>query len=175
MQISYEIKAIDNIVCLPGTGILRAVVTTKEDISPLFPYINGYLKKVRYLPGIPWIRFPFEGFPHNLPARYEIACKRNEIILGKFSSNEEAVDVIVQLIDFLHHIDREKSKITPSYKEWNPPSAIEIFKFLPQTNCKKCGYRTCMAFAVKLAQGDAEPEECPSIDEKKLAELKEIL
>ncbi len=175
MNIAYEIKAIDNIVCLPGTGILRAVVHTKEDISILFPYINGYFKKVRYLPNIPWIRFPFEGFPHNLPNRYEIACKRNEIILGKFSSNEEAKDIIIQLIDFLQYIDREKSNITPSYKEWAPPSAIEILKYLPQSNCKKCGYRTCMAFAVKLSQGETESEECSDIKPEKLKELKELL
>ena len=30
---------------------------------------------------------------------------------------------------------------------------LDIFKLLPKTNCKKCGSPTCMAFAMKVAQG----------------------
>lgn len=172
---SYEIKAIDNIVCLPGTGILRAVVNLPEDISYLFPYINGFVKKSRYLPKIPWIRFSFEGYPHKLPNKYEIACKGKEIILGKFSSNEEAKEIIHQVINFLNYIDQEKEKITPNDKEWSPPSAITLYKYLPQTNCKKCGYRTCMAFAVKLSQGEVETYECPALDKETLQTINELL
>ena len=29
--------------------------------------------------------------------------------------------------------------------------ALDIFKLLPKTNCKKCGCPTCLAFAMKLA------------------------
>ena len=31
-------------------------------------------------------------------------------------------------------------------------SGVEIFKYLPKTNCKKCGHPTCLAFAMKLQQ-----------------------
>ena len=34
--------------------------------------------------------------------------------------------------------------------------ALDIYKHLPKTNCKKCGYPTCLAFAMKLAVGKAE-------------------
>ena len=30
-------------------------------------------------------------------------------------------------------------------------SGIQIYKLLPQTNCKDCGFPTCLAFAMKLA------------------------
>jgi len=42
--------------------------------------------------------------------------------------------------------------------------ALEIYKHLPKTNCKKCGYPTCLAFAMKLAIGKAEVEACPDLD-----------
>ncbi len=44
-------------------------------------------------------------------------------------------------------------------------SGIEIFKLLPKTNCKKCGFPTCLAFAMALAQGKAEIAKCPDISE----------
>jgi len=175
MITKYEIKAIDNIVCLPGTGILRAVVDIPIDISYLFPYINGFIKKARYLPKIPWIRFTFYGYPEKGLNKYDIACKSHQIILGKFMNNEEANIIIKQAIDFLNYIDSNRDKIEPNYKEWAPPSAITILKYLPQTNCRKCGLQSCMAFAVKLSQGDVEPEHCPEIISKNLEELKDLL
>ncbi len=175
MIIRYEIKSIDSIVCLPGAGILRAVVEIEDDISQLFPYINGYVKKARYLPKIPWIRFPFYGFPERLNIKYDIACKSNQIIIGKFTSNEEAKEIVSQAIKFLNFISDNRDNIEISNKEWAPPSAITILKYLPQTNCGRCGERTCLSFSVKLSQGDAEPEECEDLSGKNLALLKEIL
>jgi len=40
-------------------------------------------------------------------------------------------------------------------------SGIDIFKRLPKTNCKKCGHPTCLAFAMKLAAGQASLDLCP--------------
>jgi acetyl-CoA decarbonylase/synthase complex subunit gamma len=49
-------------------------------------------------------------------------------------------------------------------------SGVEIFKYLPKTNCKKCGHPTCLAFAMKLAAKQASLDACPdaSEDAKKL-------
>ncbi|GBD99344.1 corrinoid/iron-sulfur protein large subunit [bacterium BMS3Abin07] len=45
-------------------------------------------------------------------------------------------------------------------------SGVEIFKLLPKTNCKKCGYPTCLAFAMKLAQRQASLDACPDVSEE---------
>ena len=50
-------------------------------------------------------------------------------------------------------------------------SGVEIFKLLPKTNCKKCGFPTCLAFAMKLAQRQASLDSCPDVSE----EAKKIL
>lgn len=42
--------------------------------------------------------------------------------------------------------------------------ALDIYKLLPKTNCKKCGHPTCLAFAMKLATGKVEVEACPDLD-----------
>ncbi|MCL6622966.1 MAG: acetyl-CoA decarbonylase/synthase complex subunit gamma [Syntrophobacterales bacterium] len=52
-------------------------------------------------------------------------------------------------------------------------TGIEIFKMLPKTNCKECGFPTCLAFAMALASGKAELAACPYVSEEvreKLAE-----
>lgn len=45
-------------------------------------------------------------------------------------------------------------------------TGVEIFKLLPKTNCKKCGFPTCLAFAMKLAQRQATLDACPDVSEE---------
>jgi len=45
-------------------------------------------------------------------------------------------------------------------------SGVEIFKLLPKTNCKKCGFPTCLAFAMKLAQRQTTLDKCPDVSEE---------
>lgn len=55
-------------------------------------------------------------------------------------------------------------------------TGLQIFKYLPgskkepQANCKKCGFPTCMAFAMKLAKNEVPIEKCEHITD----ELKSI-
>jgi acetyl-CoA decarbonylase/synthase complex subunit gamma len=50
-------------------------------------------------------------------------------------------------------------------------SGLEIYKLLPQTNCKDCGYPTCLAFAMKLAAKQAELKDCPHVSEEAASKL----
>ena len=50
-------------------------------------------------------------------------------------------------------------------------AALDIFKLLPRTNCKKCGRPTCMVFAVQLAQKKASLDECPDASDDAQAAL----
>jgi acetyl-CoA decarbonylase/synthase complex subunit gamma len=50
-------------------------------------------------------------------------------------------------------------------------TGIQIYKLLPQTNCKDCGYPTCLAFAMKLAAKQAELAACPHVSEASKAQL----
>jgi acetyl-CoA decarbonylase/synthase complex subunit gamma len=52
-------------------------------------------------------------------------------------------------------------------------SGIQIFKLLPKTNCKECGFPTCLAFAMSLAQGKTELEKCPYVSDDTKAQLSE--
>ncbi len=52
-------------------------------------------------------------------------------------------------------------------------TGIQIFKLLPKKNCKECGEPTCLAFAMKLAQGKAELSKCPYVSEEAKAKLAE--
>ncbi len=53
---------------------------------------------------------------------------------------------------------------------------LDIFKYLPKTNCKICGEETCMAFAMKLIERGVELKDCtPLFEESKYQENKDTL
>ena len=52
-------------------------------------------------------------------------------------------------------------------------TGIQIFKMLPQTNCKECGAATCLAFAMNLAAGKAELDSCPYVSDEAREKLSE--
>ncbi len=65
-------------------------------------------------------------------------------------------------------------KIASVLQEHKPQQAVEpgkskmglgltLNKFLPQTNCRECGRKTCLAFAIDLAKGKARLEDCPPL------------
>jgi acetyl-CoA decarbonylase/synthase complex subunit gamma len=52
-------------------------------------------------------------------------------------------------------------------------TGIQIYKLLPQTNCKECGFPTCLAFAMKLAAKQVELAACPYVTPESKAQLAE--
>lgn len=60
-------------------------------------------------------------------------------------------------------------------------SGLQIYKLLPASsknpdvkahaNCKECGFPTCLAFAMKLAQKQAELAQCPYVEEEAKVQL----
>jgi acetyl-CoA decarbonylase/synthase complex subunit gamma len=42
-------------------------------------------------------------------------------------------------------------------------SGLDIYKLLPKTNCKECGFATCLAFAMQLAKKAVSIDKCPYV------------
>jgi len=46
------------------------------------------------------------------------------------------------------------------------PTGLEIYKLLPKTNCKKCSFPTCLAFAMAMAAQKVELAACPDVSDE---------
>lgn len=40
---------------------------------------------------------------------------------------------------------------------------LQLYRYLPGTNCKKCGVPSCLAFAFGLISREKKPEDCPDL------------
>lgn len=52
-------------------------------------------------------------------------------------------------------------------------TGLQIYKLLPKTNCKKCGYGACLAFAMALSSGKTKAEQCPDMSEQLKLQISE--
>ena len=75
----------------------------------------------------------------------------------------------------INDIYERRDSITPRYTGQAGLKVMEILKLLPMTNCKACGYTTCMAFAAALREGETRLEDCPPLREEKYREQREKL
>jgi acetyl-CoA decarbonylase/synthase complex subunit gamma len=50
-------------------------------------------------------------------------------------------------------------------------TGLEIYKQLPKTNCKECGFPTCLAFAMKVAAKQEALDKCPHVSDEARAAL----
>jgi len=135
-----------------GSGNYSARVILPDDISEVFPYLNTVLDDTVYdqdncvlIGSMNKIRYAFR--PHEIHVAV-IADRSNVSAISK-----EAVDLVNKTWE-------ERDHITPSLVERKLPPVYDIFKLLPGTNCRKCGYPTCLAFASALRSGEARLEQC---------------
>jgi Domain of unknown function (DUF3786)/Putative Fe-S cluster len=52
-----------------------------------------------------------------------------------------------------------------------PKNALEIFKLLDKSNCRKCGEKTCLAFAGAVFQDQRQLQECPQLPQDLVEQL----
>lgn len=50
-------------------------------------------------------------------------------------------------------------------------TGLDIYKQLPKTNCKDCGFPTCLAFAMKMVAGQTSLDKCPHVSDEAKATL----
>ena len=49
------------------------------------------------------------------------------------------------------------------FYENNEVDPIEIYKYLPKLDCKKCGYQSCLSFATMLVKDEVNINRCVHI------------
>jgi ArsR family metal-binding transcriptional regulator len=141
--------------CVADETKLRLTVHLSEDISPLLPYLNTYINNAFYTHESQTLSFTEQ---HRL-----IAIYKSKIAIAKADDITDAWRVIAKIRYLVNTVNKNKSSIEPSCAMRKKPAALEIYSFLPKTNCGKCNQKSCMAFAFALQNGTADPYTCTPI------------
>ena len=130
-----------------------AMFTLNGDLSPLFPYINAVAADVWMMEKPRYIKFMLEDHSCALYPQKGLFTPAHDL--------EDANLFLKRLILFIEEINRRCDDISPNYRIYAPASPVDIYQLLPGTNCKSCGYATCLAFAAALSRQKTGPDKCP--------------
>jgi ArsR family metal-binding transcriptional regulator len=154
----YEAR-LAGIDCHPGAEWYRLFITLEDDISEALPYLNAELERptdYRHKDEILLWKYRDKMY----------AFRPNEIAITPVLDNEEAQELAKRIIETVNDIWKRRDQITPSLKGRTPlPAVMDIFKLLPRSNCKECGFPTCMAFAAKIRNDLNKLTLCPYLSE----------
>ncbi|MCX5892531.1 MAG: Fe-S cluster protein [Deltaproteobacteria bacterium] len=145
--------------CDPGKEVLHGIATLKDDISPAFPYLNAELG------GWDYDRLN-EVVLLKLSAGKWITLQPLEIAIRGARDQEELQAMLEWIKGQINDIYARRDGITPRYASQAGLKVLEILKLLPRTNCRACGYATCMAYAAALREGEISLNDCPPLREE---------
>ncbi len=154
--------------CEPGAEYWNATARFKDDISAVFPYLNAEWKNAIYSPAARQLTYQM--------ADRAVALKDHEITISNLPDRDTATMQLEKIIAEINRIWMDRENRTPLYTPRKRLVAMEIYQFLPQTNCKVCGQATCFAFATKITVGEADVRACtPLFEEEQYAEKRQAL
>lgn len=89
---------------------------------------------------------------------------------------KEILEALRKAVEKAYNIMRERGGVSKSVLEAKMKiRPLDVYKLLPKTNCGDCGESSCMAFAVKLVNGQASPDECPHLSSEDKRRLEKML
>jgi ArsR family metal-binding transcriptional regulator len=148
--------------------VLHAIATFEVDISLAFPYVNAELGGWDYDQANQVLLL-------KLSDGKWITLHPHKIAMRGARDIEEAQALLAWIKAQINDIYARRDHITPRFVSQAGLKVMEILKLLPMTNCKLCGYATCMAYAAALREGEVRLEDCPPLWEEKYREKREKL
>ena len=154
--------------CMADEKKVRLIAYFDRDITKLLPYLNAVIKGASYNKNASTLTYAKQRRLINLYNIKVTVSKADDIIDAWM-----ILDDVKKLINDTYH---RRDTIKPSYEEKIKVTALQIYGWLPKTNCKACGEATCLAFAVKLLLSEQKLENCkPLSNDNKFAENKVIM
>jgi ArsR family metal-binding transcriptional regulator len=157
----YEVS-ISVPACTPGSSRWGGLAVLEDDISLALPYLNAVWDGCRY------DRANEVLLRDTGDQKY--AFRPREIRVAFVRNLADAQNIVADMVSEINRIWRQRDGITPDHSEKVFPPVLGLYRRLPGTNCRRCGYATCMAFAADLSRGKCRPEQCPPLNEAAWAE-----
>jgi ArsR family metal-binding transcriptional regulator len=87
----------------------------------------------------------------------------DKVMIIQVKDTDEGLELLSAVRDLINQCWDKHDTIQPVTTMRRAPRPLDVWTLLPQSNCKRCGEATCMAFALGLLQQERTVEECPVI------------
>jgi ArsR family metal-binding transcriptional regulator len=151
----------------PEFESLHCIAHLAQDISDVLPYLNSLLGGFDYLKDPPALILKSRGRLITLHSR--------KIAINALKDKDEAEKILRWLMAEINTAWEKRHEIEPRFEGLPRPGMLEILRWLPRTNCRKCNEPTCLVFATRLAQGVKAAPDCPELSKEARQGLEDYL
>jgi ArsR family metal-binding transcriptional regulator len=130
-----------------------------EDISEVMPFINSAADNA-------WYDHDNRTLILKEPGQ-AYALRPHEIRMARLAEPSQATEISREVVAKINTLWAGRDKLRPRFDTRTLPSVIDILRLLPRTNCRQCGYATCLAFAAALRSSEADVDDCIPIRDDK--------
>jgi ArsR family metal-binding transcriptional regulator len=162
---SYKITRI--LPCIADPEKIRVIAEVSDEIHGIFPYLNAVIKGCIYNHAALTLTIRNEEKLITLHARH--------VTLTLIEDEKEAQQILDWLKNLINETYQKRDQIEPNYSEGDHLKPSDIQKLLPGTNCKECGFRSCLAFAFKLVDQKIEVSKCTPLFSELYQEKRNVL
>ena len=138
--------------CEPGAERWTVKAALDDDIGDVLPYLNATLKGAIYNHAARALTWKMGG--------HAIAIRSHEIAISNLQDQDAAATEVKHVAEIINRTWEHRSEIVPSLEMRQRLNLMEVYKYLPATNCKACGQPTCFTFALKVTAGEIEIQQC---------------
>lgn len=133
----------------------EAIAHLPVDIREALPYLNATFKNGTYFTDGPVFSWRLDD--------HKVGFWHDRIAADHLDTREQAKEVIDHLVKLVNDVWARRSEIEPDTVTHENLQPLELYRLLPKTNCKVCGENTCFNFALKLAAGMVELQQCDAV------------
>ncbi len=153
--------------CRPEAQSVHLVAHLDQDISEVIPFLNAALGGFQYIKDPPSVSFRLHG--------KLIAIHSRKICVNALKDQAEGEKIVEWLKQEINDTWERRGEIQPRFESTPKPKVIEILRMLPKTNCRECGFATCMVFAAQVAEGGRGANDCPALSTDSREKLENYL
>jgi ArsR family metal-binding transcriptional regulator len=147
-----SITLIKILPCLAEPGKIIVIGDPSRKLDEVLPYLATLPNVIAYNPEACTLTLRRQpGF---------ISLYSTKAYITKVKDTEEGLQLFKALVDAINATWERREELVAMTAKKHAPRPLDIWALLPQTNCKKCGEATCMAFACALLLQERELIEC---------------
>ncbi|MGD8992152.1 MAG: (Fe-S)-binding protein [Desulfobacterales bacterium] len=146
---------------------MHCIAKLDQDISEVLPYLNSLLGGFEYLQDPPALILKSRGRLITLHAR--------KIAINALKDEDEAEKIMQWLMAEINAAWKGRDRIQPTFEGLPRPGILEILRWLPKTNCRRCNQPTCLVFATRMAEGIQSARDCTELSKASLQGLEDYL
>jgi len=172
MKFVESIRIKQTMPCVADPTKIRVIASADRELGEILPYLDQKIPNALYSKKSGFLTYKRGIILNTLHPT-------DEITMTQIADENEANAILGEIKDKINETYKERDQIdlTAPKKRVNGVNVgpLDLYGYLPKTNCKECGEATCMAFAVMVLNHEKRLDECPYLSEPKYKCARETL